>query len=676
MHKVRKLAAVILLTASAAPALAAGYAPVSDTALGPILAKPKSAAEVKAMCDGRIAAIGALQKTVEAMPLSAPPADLVAAYDDLYNLAVTSAFAEPGLIKDTNPDAAIRAAAEDCVQRTGQVVTRFQMSRPVYERLRAVERAGVAPELRYTLARQLDNFRRAGVDKDEATRKRIEALQNEIVQTGIEFDRNINSDRSVVRAKPEELAGLPQDYLDSHKPGPDGLVEIRMTGAEISPVVQYADSAALRKRVQTAWLNRAFPANDAVLKKLFAQRAELASLLGYPNYAAYDLANRMARDPARTKAFIDQIAAAARPVGEKEAARLLARLRKDDPKLASLGAWDSGYAARLVRKEEFDVDPAIVRTYFSFDKVRSGIFSLTEDLFGVRIRPWATDTWSPEVKAYELVEKGEVIGRFYLDMHPRDDKYTHAAMFPIRTGIKGRALPVAALITNFPEGLMEHGQVETFLHEFGHLLHWLFAGQRGYAMQNFAEIENDVIEAPSTLLEEWVWDADTLAKFATDSEGRPIPRTLVDKMVAGRNFGRAFGTMGQLGLAAVALDYYSADMGPADLTRRFNETYGRYALAPYPEGSHMQASFGHLSGYGASYYTYQWSEALAADLLSRFRKAGLRDTATARAYRELVLAPGGSESMNVLARKFLGRDWSVDSYRRELEGGGSGGGSR
>jgi thimet oligopeptidase len=356
-------------------------------------------------------------------------------------------------------------------------------------------------------------------------------------------------------------------------------------------------------------------------------------------------------------------------VGEKEAARLLARLRKDDPGMASLGAPDTSYAMRLVRKETFDVDPAVVRTYFSFDKVRAGIFSLTEDLFGVRIRPWATEVWSPEVKAYELVEKGKVIGRFYLDMHPRDNKYTHAAMFPIRVGIKGRALPVAALLTNFPEGLMEHGQVETFLHEFGHLLHWLFAGQRGFAMQNFGEIENDVIEAPSTLLEEWVWDADTLAKFATDAQGRPIPRVLVDKMVAGRNFGRAFGTMSQLGLASVALDYYSADMSGADLTRRFNETYGRYALAPYPEGSHMHASFGHLSGYGASYYTYQWSEALAADLLSRFRKAGLRDTATARAYRDLVLAPGGSASMNDLARKFLGRDWSVDAYRRELEAG-------
>lgn len=668
MHVGRRLAAFLALTA-AVPAFASGYRPVSDAVLGPVLAKPKSPSEVTAMCDRRIAAIGTLQAKVEAMPLSTPPATLLAAYDDLYNLAVSSAFAEPWLIKDTNPDAAIRAAAELCLQRSSQAATRFQMSPPIYQRLQAVERAGVAPGLRYSLARQLDNFRRAGVDKDEAARKRIEQLQNAITETGIEFDRNINSDLAVVKVKPEELAGLPQDYLDGHKPGADGLVEIKMTGADISPLFRYADSAALRKQVQTAWLSRAFPANDAVLKRLFAQRAELASLLGYPSFAAFDLANRMARDPSRTEAFVAQISAAARPVGEKEAARMLARLRKGDPSLARLGGWDISYATRLVRKEDYDVDPAVVRQYFSFDKVRTGIFSLTQDLFGVEIRPWSTEVWSPGVKAYELVEGGKVIGRFYLDMHPRDNKYTHAAMFPVRVGIKGRVLPVAALITNFPDGLMEHGQVQTFLHEFGHLLHWLFAGQREWAMQNFGEVENDVLEAPSTLLEEWVWDYETLAKFANDPQGRPIPRELVDKMVAGRNFGRAFNTMTDLALAAVALDYYSADMSGVDLTQRFKQTFDRYALAPDSAESHPQTSFGHLSGYGASYYTYQWSQALSADLLSRFRKAGLRDTATARAYRDLILAPGGSESMNVLARKFLGRDWSADAYRRELEAG-------
>ena len=671
MHSLRHLSAALLLGAAAPALAAAGYKPVSDALLGPILLTPKSAAEVTSMCDTRLAAVKVQQAKLEKMPLSTAPATLLAAYDDLYNLVGTTAFTEPPLIKDTNPDAAIRKAAEECTQRASEAQTAIGMSRPIYERLQAVEKKGVAPELRYTLARQLDNYRRAGVDKDEATRKRITALQKAITETGIQFDRNINEDAAVVKAKPEELAGLPQDYLDSHKPGADGMVTIKMTGADVAPIFQYANSTPLRKRVMTAWTSRAYPANDAVLRKLFALRAELASLLGYPNFAAYDIANRMAKDPARTQKFIDEIGSAARPAAQKEAARLLARLQKDDPSVDKLGAWSTSYASRLVRKEDYDVDPALVRQYFSFDKVQSGIFKLTEDLFQVQIRPWKTEVWAPKVGAYEMVEKGKVIGRFYLDMHPRENKYTHAAMFPVRIGIKDRVVPVAALITNFPEGLMEHGQVETYLHEFGHLLHWLFAGQRPLAAQNFGEIENDVIEAPSTLLEEWVWDYDTLSRFATNAAGQPIPRELVEKVNAGRRFGQAFGTMSQLGLAAASLDYYSGDVGDADLTQRFNNAYGRYALAAYPEESRFHAAFGHLSGYGASYYTYQWSEALAADLLSRFRTAGLRDQATARAYREIVLAPGGSDSMNVLAKKFLGRDWSVDSYRKELEGGGA-----
>lgn len=568
--------------------------------MGAPLVAPKSAGDVTAMCDARLDAIRSMQVNLEVMPLTTSSSNLLAAYDDLYNLAV---FTEPYLLKETNPDANIRKAAEDCLQRTSEVVTNLGMSRPIFERLQAVDKSGVAPELRYTVARQIDNYRRAGVDKDETTRKRIAELQKAITETGIEFDRNINADASTLKVRPQELAGLPQDYIDRNKPGSDGLIDIKMTGANVSPIMRYANNAELRKKTQTSWGRRAYPANDAVLQKLFAQRAELSSLLGYPNYAAFDIANRMAKDPARVQSFIDGIASVARPIGQAEAATLLARLRKDDPTVTSLGSWDSSYAARLVRKEQYDVDPSVVRQYFAFPKVQSGIFKLTEDLFEVQIRPWNTSVWSPEVNGYEIVEDGKVIGRFYLDMHPRDNKFTHAAMFPVRIGIKDRVVPVAALLTNFPTGLMEHGDVETYLHEFGHLLHWIFAGQRPMAAQNFSEIENDVTEAPSTLLEEWVWDPETLATFATNEAGQPIPPELVKKMNAGRRFGQAFGTMSQLGYASVALNYYSNDMSKSDLNAEGKQAFARYGLAPDTEQSRTHASFGHLTGYGASYYT-------------------------------------------------------------------------
>lgn len=667
MHKLTKLTVSAWLMAVAGVAPAAEHTPASDAAIGPISLTPQGPADVARQCDTRLAAIKSQQTQLEGLPLSTDPATLLAAYDDVYNLVLTTAYTEPSVLKDTHPDAAVRKAAEDCLQRAVTAVTAFSMSRPIYERLKAIDKKGAAPELRYTVQRQLDNYRRSGVDRDDATRKRIADLQDAITATSLEFERNIADDARTVSARPEELSGLPQDYIAAHPPQADGQVRITMVYPDVVPVFRYASSTDLRKRLRIAFESRAYPANDAVLARLFAQRAELATLLGYRNYAEYDLANRMAQSPARAQAFLDDIAAAARPTATADAARMLARLRKDDPSVTNLGAWSTSYATALIRKEDYAVDPQLIRQYFRYDKVEAGILRLIQDLFQVEMRPWQTPVWHPDVKTFEMVERGQVIGRFYLDMHPREGKFTHAQMSPLRIGIQGRVAPVAILETNFPKGRMEHSDVVTFLHEFGHLIHWLFAGQRPFAMQNFSEIENDVVEAPSQLLEEWVWDYATLKGFAANDAGEAIPEELVGKMNAGRRFAEAFGVMGQLGLSAVALDYYSTDLRGKDLTRAYDAAYNRYALAPEPEGAHAQASFGHLAGYGAAYYTYQWSKALASDLMSQFRAAGLRDQATARRYREQILAPGGSDSMNTLAKNFLGREWSVDAYRRELE---------
>ena len=655
-----------LLLASSTPALGADYSPRSDAAIGPIRLAPKNAQEVTDQCDARLAALKSLRASLEMMPLTADAEILIAVYDDVYNLAVTTAY-EPRVIKNTHPDAPVRKAAEDCLLRARALRAELSMSRPIYERLQAAEKQGLEPNVKYMLDRQLENYRRAGVDKDDVTRRRIAELQRRITAASLEFENNISADKRKVAARADELAGLPEDWLKTHPAGAQGIVQIGMAYPEIVPVLHYAESADLRKRVMTAFYSRAYPANDAVLKRLISDRAELAKLFGYASYAHYDLANRMARDPRRVHAFIDEVAAVARPIGQAEAAQMVARLRKDDPSLQALGTWSSAYASKLIRKEDFDVDPAVARQYFHFDKVRAGIHRLTEDLFGVEIRPWASDIWHADVNPFEMVENGEVIGRFYLDMHPRDGKFSHAQMTPVRIGIRDRIVPIAVLETNFPAGAMEHGDVVTYLHEFGHLLHWIFSGQRPYAAQNVLELEHDVLEAPALVLEEWVWDFGTLARLATNAKGETIPAALVEKMNRGRHFPKAFEAMRELGESTVSLGYYLNDMAGADLTRAYLDLYARYGLADFPEGSHPQTSFDHLTGYGASVYTYQWSKALAIDLMSRFRAAGLRDRATAKAYREMILAPGGSSSMNVLARNFLGRDWSVDAYRKELK---------
>jgi thimet oligopeptidase len=331
--------------------------------------------------------------------------------------------------------------------------------------------------------------------------------------------------------------------------------------------------------------------------------------------------------------------------------------------------WDAGYLTRLVRLQKYDVDSAVVRTYFTYDRTRDGLFKVVQDLYGVQIRPWKTPVWHESVGAYEILDGGKVIGRFYLDMHPREGKFGHAAAFPVRIGQKGRVVPISALICNFPaEGPMDHLDVETFFHEFGHLLHWIFAGQQELALQNFGQVEWDFVEAPSQMLEEWVWDYDTLRTFAVNDRGETIPRELVAKMVAGRGFGEPGQWRGQATYAAISLNYYNRSPEGLDLTEVWKANYEKYGNYAYTPDTHPYASFGHLDGYSAIYYTYPWSKAIALDLFSQFKANGMRDRATAARYRKEVLAPGGARPAEENIRAFLGRPLSLEPLERKLQG--------
>jgi thimet oligopeptidase len=266
---------------------------------------------------------------------------------------------------------------------------------------------------------------------------------------------------------------------------------------------------------------------------------------------------------------------------------------------------------------------------------------------------------------------GQLIGQFYLDSHPRPGKYTHANMVPLFLGVEGSAVPLGALVMNLPDGdhttgLMEHSQVTTFLHEFGHLLHGMFAGTQPWFGQSSFTIEWDFVEAPSQMLENWVYDYDTLARFAVNAEGQTIPRELVASMNRARQFNAGMGDMTQLGYSNISLQFHQNPV-PADLGAATREWLDRYATIPTPEYVQMQAAFGHLDNYAAFYYTYRWSKVIADDLFQQFSAAGLSDTETALRYRETILAPGGRRPAAEIVAQFLGREVSLDAYRATLE---------
>jgi thimet oligopeptidase len=242
---------------------------------------------------------------------------------------------------------------------------------------------------------------------------------------------------------------------------------------------------------------------------------------------------------------------------------------------------------------------------------------------------------------------------------------------PLRTGLGGRSVPVAALVMNLPAGdhttgLMEHGDVETFLHEFGHLLHNIFGGQTPrWAGQSGVATEWDFVEAPSQMLEEWVYDYDTLKTFAVDAQGKPIPADLVDKLNKARYFDLGMGDMRQLALSNISLKLHEAP-APANLGDKVRELDSAYSMVPLPPFTQFQDSFPHLNNYSAFYYTYRWSKVIADDMFTAFAKSGLRDRATARRYRQTVLAPGGTKPAAELVQDFLGRPISLDAYKADL----------
>ncbi len=635
--------------------------------IGPVPTGAPSAAATEQRCNAIVTQAAALRTQLEAPGAgrrSAPSS--LKQYDRLLQV-LGEGNAEAGLMREVLDDAAARTAAQACEVRLDSEANALGLSRPIFDKLKVLPPPADAPTRLY-LTRILAGFERNGVALDPAGRAEARRLSDRISELSNAFTANIPKGQRSITVTPAELDGLPADFIVARKVGPDGRITLRTDSAEYGPVMTYAKDRALRERFMREYSLRAWPGNDAVLRELIDSRLAMARLVGRKDYASLEFENRMLNTPAKVEALLAEMAVAARPVAKGDYAKKLAVLRQIDPQASEIQPWDNGFLTPIVQKQSYGFDRQEARRYFSFPKVRDGILRLSEDMFGVDIRPWNTPLWNAKAEAYEMVENGKVIGRFYLDMHPRPGKYEHANVIPLRSGVGG-GVPLAALVMNSPDGLMEHNDVVTFLHEYGHLLHVIFAGQnQRWAGLGGISTEWDFVEAPSQMLEEWVYDYDTLKRFATDEAGKPIPQELVAQMNRARYFNIGMSDMRQLGLSEIALRYYQGP-APADLGAAFRKHWSTYDLIPQPEWSQGQASFGHLAGYGAAYYTYRWSKVIADDLFTRFAKEGLRNPKTAADYRRLVLAPGGTKPAATLVQDFLGRPISIDAYKAEMAKG-------
>lgn len=616
--------------------------------------------------------LAAATDALAALANSTDPATVDSVLEPLNRLRMTidRGFNRAALFNAVHPDALMRTAAEECEQAFSSITTSVGLSQSLFALVGALDISKEDVVTRRWVKHLLRDFRRSGVDKDAATREKIKSLKKELVAVGQTFARNIREDVRSIEIDPAELAGLPSDYVAAHRPNAAGKVTITTDTPDSLPFMTYAISDAARLALYKAGRNRGFPANQPVLNSLIHKRFALAQLLGYSNWAHYITEDKMIKTADNARQFIDKIAAATQERAARDYAQLLKALQSTDKSATAVGDWQKSYLEELVKKEAYAFDSQELRQYFSYDKARDGLFAVTSEMFGVEYRPMQMPTWHEDVEAFEIVEDGVVVGRFYLDMHPRTNKYKHAAAFPLVTGVRGVQVPEAVLVCNFPaQGPMEHDQVETFFHEFGHLIHHLFGGKHRWVSVSGFNTEWDFVEAPSQMLEEWAWTPDSLRRFARNDAGEVIPDALLQAMNKARNFGKGTWVANQMFYAAVSLNFYDRDPRELDTTETMKELQARFSPYEYVPGTHFHLSFGHLDEYSAIYYTYMWSLVIAKDLFSVFQEKGMMDRGIARRYRQFVLGPGGSVDADTMVRDFLQRDYSFDSFSSWLNEG-------
>ncbi|HRC65915.1 MAG TPA: M3 family metallopeptidase [Dermatophilaceae bacterium] len=596
---------------------------------------------------------------------AAPPADALAtlkAWNDV-DQALGSVSSPASLFAEVHPDEAVRERADVAGQEVQKLATELGLDRELFEVFAALDPAGLDADAARFLDKTLRDFRRSGVDRDEPTRERIRAINERLTVLGQEFSKNIRNGVRSIEVTPDRLEGMPQDWLDAHPADERGLVTVTTDYPDVVPLRTFCADAQARRDLTMEFLTVGWPANDALLHELFDLRHELAQLLGYETWADYDAEVKMIKEGGAIPVFIEKIADAALESGVRDREVVLARMRADVPDATAIDSADLAYYANLVSKEQLEVDAQLVRTYLDFTKVRAGLLEVTGRLFGLRYEPAADAVvWDEAVAAYDVyrADGDEPLGRIYLDLHPREGKYKHAAQFDLVTGVSGRQLPEGVLVCNFSRGLMEHDHVVTLFHEFGHLVHHVLAGQQEWFRFSGVATEWDFVEAPSQMLEEWAWDADILQTFATNEAGEPIPADLVRRMRRADDFGKGYLARTQMFYAA--LSYWFHTERPADLTARTRELQAQYSLFPYIEGTHFTCAFGHLEGYSSAYYTYMWSLVIAKDLFSAFDRSNMFDAEVAGRYRDRVLAPGGSKDAADLVADFLGRPYTFDAY--------------
>lgn len=595
-------------------------------------------------------------------------------FDDAEN-ELTVAGNNAYLLYSLADAAPLRDKGQALLAKVSSASTDLSLNQTVYKALAAVP-APADPATRHYLERTLLEYRLSGVDRDEATRKRLHELQDKITDLSLVFGRNVADGTLKITAKPAELEGLPADYVAAHKPAADGLITLTTDEPDVNPVLDFAKSADLRARIYTAYHTRAYPKNDQVLRDLMGARQDLATTLNYPHFADLATADQMIGSAANVAKLIASVDEAARPVAAREYGQLLAFAQKQQPGITVITMADRRYWSEQYRRSQLDFNAQSVRPYFPYAQVQAGILTTASRFFRVEFKPAADAVvWDKSVDTFDVFDaapgsKGRKLGRIYLDMHPREGKDKWFSSSPVVPGIRGRQLPEGMLVCNFSggkagePGLMQYDEVVTYFHEFGHLMHNILGGQGEWSGAGGFAVEGDFVESPSQMLEEVFHSAAILQGFGKHYQtGEVLPAATIARMNAASAYGRGTWLERQLIYTSFSLDVHNQDPAKLDFDKTWATDTQRFS--PYADlmGAHDYASFTHLTGYASNYYTYVLDKVIAIDFFAQFDKKNLLDGPTAMRYRKAVLEPGATKPATELVKDFLGRPQQMDAIR-------------
>jgi thimet oligopeptidase len=602
---------------------------------------------------------------------------------ELAAAAVADAYGRGAFMAQVHPEAAVRDAGQEAEERINKWRVALAFREDVYRAVRAYAATDDAQQLTGERTRLLEHwlrdFRRAGQELEPEQRAELERLRNRLVEIEIAFQRNVNEYEDWIEVTRDQLAGLPDDFVERLRAGETpGTYRVSLDYPELNPFLEQARDRSLRETLSRKSWNQAVEANRALLTEALELRQRVAELLGHPTWAHHAMEVKMAGRPERVQAFYDELVPSLKAAAEREMTEM-GRLLEQNGEQGSVQAWDWLYYDTRQSREQYGVDQNEVSEYLPLDGVLDGMFAITGDVFGLDYRRVDdAKAWHPSVQLYEIHDRdsGELLAHFYADLFPREGKYGHAAAFPLVIGRRqadgSYAKPVTAIVANFtpPSGdrpaLLRHGQhgeVETLFHEFGHVLHMSLT-KAEFVRFSGAETEWDFVEAPSQIMEHWVWEPEVMQRFARHYRtGEPLPEELARKMAESRYLNVGIRATRQVWLGSMDLALHTSTTVP-DMDRVMRDAFTVTGIA-YPEDTFYLSGFAHLvGGYDAGYYGYLWAEVIGDDMFGRFASEGILSPEVGRAYRRAVLEPNGSRPADEILLEFLGRPPSNETYLR------------